>query len=321
MMLANGGGVSLGSITRERRWTRRTTAPRIALMRFDLFRSQSVSWSTFVEDARYIESTSAGTLWVLDHYLYPPHPEAQILDSWTTLAALATQTSRIRIGTMVTDVALRHPAMLAKQVATVDCISEGRVDLTMGAGYFEAELESLGIAFLSPSGRAQRLREAVEVVDGLLRGEQMSYHGEHYRLEDAGLVPAPVQKPRPPLLVAANRRRGLRLAAERADVSVSLGDQGASVEDAVAAVRERNMVLDDYCTELGRDPGTLDRAYYFGWADERPFASAESLREYIGMYSEAGVRRFVFVFSATDGGGAFATRDALESFAAEILSP
>jgi alkanesulfonate monooxygenase SsuD/methylene tetrahydromethanopterin reductase-like flavin-dependent oxidoreductase (luciferase family) len=289
-------------------------------MRFDLFRSQSVSWPTFVDDARFIESTSAGTLWVLDHYIYPPNPEAQILDSWTTLGALATQTSRIRIGTMVTDVALRHPAMLAKQVATVDRISEGRVDLTIGAGYFEAELESLGIPFLSPRGRAKRLREAAEVVDGLLRDGRMSYQGEHYRIDDAGLVPSPVQKPRPPILVAANGRRGLRLAAEMADASVSLGDEGASVEDALAAVRERNTVLDEYCVDLGRDPGSLDRAYYFGWAEEKPFASAESLREYVGMYSEAGVRRFVFVFSANDGGGAFATRDALESFAAEILA-
>ena len=289
-------------------------------MRFDLFRSQSVPWPSFVEDARFIESTQAGTLWVLDHYLYPPHPEAQILDSWTTLGALATQTSRIRIGTMVTDVALRHPAMLAKQIATVDRISDGRVDVTMGAGYFEAELESLGIAFLSPRGRAQRLREAVEIVDGLLRNGRLTYEGKHYRVVDAGLVPGPVQQPRPPLLVAANGRRGLRLAAERADTSVSLGSEGASVADAVDAVRERNLLLDEYCAELGRDPPSLDRAYYFGWADEKPFASAASLREYVDMYSEAGVRRFVFVFSASDGGGAFATREALESFAADILA-
>lgn len=257
---------------------------------------------------------------MLDHYVYPPAPQAQLLESWTTLAALATQTSRVRIGTLVTDVALRHPAMLAKQAATVDCISGGRVDLALGAGYFQSELESLGIPFLSPRGRSDRLREAVEVVDDLLRDRRLTYRGEHYRLEDAVLVPTPVQQPRPPLLVAANGRRGLGLAAERADGSVSLGEHGGTTEAALAALRERNRLLDAYCQERGRDPATLERAYFFGWADETPFASREALLDYLGGYADAGVQRFIFPFARDARGGAYATREALESFAAEVLT-
>jgi len=136
----------------------RRKVPRIAAIRFDLFRGQGVPWPDFVEDVRFIETTGAGTCWVLDHYFYPPAPEAQLLDSWTALGGLAAVTERIRLGTMVTDAALRHPAVLAKQIATVDRISNGRVDVTIGAGHFQEELEALGVSFLTPRGRADRLR-------------------------------------------------------------------------------------------------------------------------------------------------------------------
>jgi alkanesulfonate monooxygenase SsuD/methylene tetrahydromethanopterin reductase-like flavin-dependent oxidoreductase (luciferase family) len=105
-------------------------------VRFDLFRGQVLGWPDFVQDVRFVESTGAGTCWVLDHYVYPPAPEAQALEAWTTLAGLAAVTERIRLGTAVTDAALRHPAMLAKQVATVDQISGGRVEVAIGAGHF-----------------------------------------------------------------------------------------------------------------------------------------------------------------------------------------
>jgi alkanesulfonate monooxygenase SsuD/methylene tetrahydromethanopterin reductase-like flavin-dependent oxidoreductase (luciferase family) len=291
-------------------------------MRFDLFRGQGTPWPDFVEDVRFIETTGAGTCWVLDHYVYPPSPEAQILDSWTTLGGLAAMTERIRLGTMVTDAALRHPALLAKQIATVDHISNGRVDVTIGAGHFQEELESLGISFLTPRGRFERLREAVEIVDGLLPDRRLSYEGEHWCLRDATLVPTPIQEPRPPLFVAANGKRGLRLAAERADTSVTLGDdRETTTEQAVASPRARNDLLDELCADLGRDPASLERAYFFGWAIERPFESAERLRDYLGRYGEAGIERFVFSFAQQSPNGMAVTRETWESFAGEILAP
>ncbi len=290
-------------------------------MRFDLFRAQGLAWSEFVEDVGFIESTGAGTCWVLDHYVYPPAPEAQFLESWTTLAGLGAVTERIRLGTAVTDAALRHPAMLAKQIATVDRISGGRVDAAIGAGYFQEEVESLGISFLTPRGRVERLREAVEIVDGLLRDRRLSYEGEHWSVRDATLVPAPVQVPRPPLLVAGNGKRGLRLAAERGDASVTLGDdQEMSTEQAAASVRARNDLLDEHCVDIGRDPGSLERAYFMGWAIERPFESAESLQDYLGRYADAGTERFIFMFGRQSPDGEGLTRETWESFAGDVLA-
>lgn len=290
-------------------------------MRFDLFRNQAVPWPDFVDDARFIETTGAGTCWVLDHHFYPPAPDAQVLDSWTALAALAAVTERIRLGTMVTDAALRHPAVLAKQIATVDRISNGRVDAAIGAGHFQEELESLGISFLTPRGRVDRLREAVEIVDGLLRDRRLTYEGSHWSVRDTRLVPDPVQEPRPPLLVAANGRRGLRLAAERADTSVTLGDdRETATEQAVVSLRARNDLLDEHCLELGRDPASIERAYFVGWAMERPFESAESLHDYLGRYQEAGTERFVFSFARQSPDGVAVTRETWESFAGDILT-
>jgi Luciferase-like monooxygenase len=184
-------------------------------MRFDLFRGQGVPWPDFVEDVRFIETTGAGTCWVLDHYFYPPAPEAQLLDSWTALGGLAAVTERIRLGTMVTDAALRHPAVLAKQIATVDRISNGRVDVTIGAGHFQEELEALGLSFLTPRGRADRLREDDARADA---GAGASPASACRRERKAGL--------------------GLRLAAERADTSVTLGDnREMSTGQAVVSLR------------------------------------------------------------------------------------
>lgn len=290
-------------------------------MRFDVFRGQGLAWPQFLADVRLLEQAGAGTVWVADHYGWPPRPDWGLLEAWTALAGLAASTERIRLATAVTDASLRHPAILAKQVATVDAISGGRVELGIGAGYWEEEVGWLGIPFLTPAGRAGRLREAVEIVDGLLRGPRLSYEGEHWQLRDAPLVPRPVQEPRPPLLVAANGRKGLRLAAERGDGSLSLADDGATQEQALARLRERNAFLDECCAELGRDPSTLQRAYFTGWSeDERPFASAEALHDFVGRYREAGAERLLFLFTLESPEGRSLTRGTLDAFAGEILA-
>ena len=287
---------------------------------FDVFRSQALAWPELLADVRLLESSGAGTLWVLDHFAWPARPDWGILEAWTGLAALAAATDRIRLGTAVTDAALRHPAMLAKQVATVDAISGGRVELGIGAGYYEEELGWLAIPFLAPAGRAARLREAVEIVDGLFREDRLTYEGRYWSVHDAPLVPAPVQRPRPPLVVAANGRKGIRLAAERADGWLSLGERDEDAQDALAALRERNERAGEDCVAIGRDPATLGRLYYVGWADERPFASAEALREFLGRYHEAGAERLIFVFAGAASDGRFLTRDSLDAFAGEILA-
>ena len=302
-----------------------------ASARFDMhvLGAQYTSWTALRDEVRYLETLDIGTVWLGDGYADPPHPV--VLEAWTTLAALATQTTRVRLGTMVSDLALRHPAMLAKQAATVDCLSGGRLDLGVGSGGYQVEAEAnwLGLPTLTPGGRVDRLREAVEVIDRLLRDGQLSYHGAHYHLDEAPLTPAPVQRPRPPLCIAADGKRALRIVAERADVWVT-GAWGETGEQALQAVRERKDILDEYCTALNRDPATVECACLVGWdTPETPFASAAAFDDVVGRYREAGVQRFVFFIGSTEmldpfgrwvAAGEWASRDVLDTFAAQAMA-
>ena len=116
-------------------------------------------------------------------------------DAWTTLAAIAARTSRIRLGTLVSPVTFRAPALLAKCAVTVDEISDGRVEIGMGAGWWEEEHVGHGFAFHDVDGRWQRLEEQVAIVDGLLTQERFTFRGNHYRLDDVEFLPKSVQRP------------------------------------------------------------------------------------------------------------------------------
>ena len=300
-------------------------------VRFDMFAWQVVPWSVLLDDAHYLETVGIGTLWLGDAYAMPPAHDGPVLEAWTTLAALAAQTTRVRLGTLISNVALRHPAMLAKQVATVDCISAGRLDLGLGPGEDSPEAASaLGLPSLTPGARIDRLREAVEVIDRLLRDHRLSYHGAYYQLENAPLVPAPVQRPRPPLIIAAEGKRALRVAAQHADVWVTIPTGRGTREEAVRSVSERTRLLDEYCSALGRDPSTIERACIIGWGGpEAPFASAEALRDCVGRYREAGIQRFVFCFGSAAtpvpykewvAARAWGSPEVLDAFAAQVMT-
>lgn len=142
-------------------------------------------------------------------------------DAWLTLAALARETSRIRLGTLVTSATFRLPGLLAIAVAQVDAMSGGRVELGLGAGWFEAEHTAYGVPFPSVRERFDRLTEQLEIITGLWAtpaGATFTFHGEHYQLVDSPALPKPVQSPRPPLIVGGKGpRRTPRLAARFAD--------------------------------------------------------------------------------------------------------
>src|SRR5947209_14892045 len=153
------------------------------IVRFDMFTWQVVAWPVLRYDGRELETVPIGTVWVGDTYAMPPAYgyEGRVLEAWTTLAALAGQTTRVRLGTLITNAALRHPALLAKQAATVDCISAGRLDLGVGPGEGSPdEAVWLSLPSLTPAARIERLREAVEVLDRLLREHRLSYNGTYY---------------------------------------------------------------------------------------------------------------------------------------------
>jgi alkanesulfonate monooxygenase SsuD/methylene tetrahydromethanopterin reductase-like flavin-dependent oxidoreductase (luciferase family) len=246
------------------------------------------------DDFRFVESLGIENGWVADHFAVDGAGDMAILEPWTLLAAVATETERIRIGTMVTNVATRNIGMLAKGILTVDQISNGRVDLGLGAGFYPGEHLALGIDFLDPRGRSERLREAVEILDRALRGEHVTYQGSHFRLVDAPFHPQPTQRHRPPLWVAAQGTASLQIAARHADAVVCLGEAGKGIEDSLSGFRRRMARLDQLCAAEGRDPGSLRRCYFAGWADEPIFESSDASADFIGRYVEAGATDFTF---------------------------
>ena len=299
----------------------------------DVLVFQDLPWPTLLDEARFLEQAGAGTLWVADHYAFPLRPAAPVFEAWTTLAALAASTTGLRLGSLVSNVATRHPAMLAKLVATVDHLSAGRVDIGVGAGGgdgpYRREYEWLGIPPLRRSERVDRLHEAVQILDQLLRQQRVTHHGTYFTLDDAPLVPVPVQQPRPPLFIAAQGPRSLRVVAEYADGWVSLASPTvSSADDALRACRERNLRLDEACQAIGRDSATLARLYFAGWSPaETPFASRAALEDFLARYRATGVERFIFSFASharplrPNTVGRSLTRAVLDAFAAELLAP
>lgn len=165
--------------------------------------------------AQRAEAEGFSTFLIRDHLIEPPfgHQYAP----WISLASVAQVTTTLRLGTLVTANDFRHPAVLAKEVATLDQFSNGRVELGLGAGFFREEFERAGLTFFSNSVRVSRLAESVQVLDQLLRGKAFTYRGEHYAFDNFVNFPPPVQQPRPPILVAGAGPRVLSIAARHAD--------------------------------------------------------------------------------------------------------
>ncbi len=192
------------------------------------------------------------SVWIDDHLMYK---DSMILECWTTLAALAASTSKIRLGTMVTCTAHRNPAILAKAAATVDVVSNSRLEFGIGAGIQEAEHNAYGFGFPSAANRIERLEESLEVIRRLWAYPKASYQGKHFTLKDAVCEPKPLQKPRPPIIVGGSgEKRTLKVAAKYADRF----DWGflPSIEE----YRHKLAVLHRYCHEIGRDFRTIEQS-------------------------------------------------------------
>src|SRR5919199_3225790 len=176
-------------------------------------------WEQVLRWAREVEALGLDSLWIADH-LVNPVGSKPFYEGWTTLAALAQATSRIRVGTLVSSIVFRAPRVLAKQAIAVDHVSGGRLEVGVGAGAKE-DNEAAGLPRWTPRERSDRLRAFVEELDDLLRGD-----------ERRGF---PVQRPRPPLTVAAWSPRNLRLAAERADRWNTMGGYRLPAEEILRA--------------------------------------------------------------------------------------
>jgi F420-dependent oxidoreductase-like protein len=215
---------------------------------------QGASYDTQLAVAKAAEQLGFDGFFRSDHYLKMgsvsglPGPT----DAWITLAGLARETSRIRLGTLVSPATFRLPGPLAIQVAQVDRMSGGRIELGLGTGWFEAEHAAYGIPF--PDRRFEMLEEQLAIVTGLWEtpeGETFSYHGEVYRIDDSPALPKPAQRPHPPIIIGgAGRQRTPRLAAQYA---AEFNANFMSPEVAAAAFQRVRTAAAD----LGRDPDTL----------------------------------------------------------------
>jgi alkanesulfonate monooxygenase SsuD/methylene tetrahydromethanopterin reductase-like flavin-dependent oxidoreductase (luciferase family) len=255
---------------------------------------QVVPYLQLRDDFLFAESIGLDNACVIDQFGLDGAPQVPLLEGWTTLAALARDTERIRIGAMVTNVAMRNPGVLAQSILTVDQISAGRVEVALGGGFYPVEHAALGIDFLDGAGRGERFREAVAILDGALRGDVVTYDGTHFSLSEATFRPVPTQQPRPPVWVAAQASRSIRIAVQHGDAVVTLGEEDKGIEESLPVFRARMEKIDEICAEEGRDPATLRRCLFAGWANEPIIASVDATADFIGRYVEAGATDFTF---------------------------
>jgi F420-dependent oxidoreductase-like protein len=205
------------------------------------------------EQAGSAEAAGFESLWVMDHFYQLPAlggPTQPMLESYTLLGGLAARTSRIRLGTMVTGVTYRNPALLAKIVTTLDVISAGRAMLGIGAAWYDVEHDGLGVEFPPAGERLDRLEEAVQICRAMFRDQVATFDGKYYSVHEARNLPRPVQPGGPPILIGGGgEKRTLRLVAQYADYCNIVGD-AATIEHKVAVLRA-------HCEDVGRDPASI----------------------------------------------------------------
>jgi F420-dependent oxidoreductase-like protein len=212
---------------------------------------EGVTWDEWVALARTAEEAGLEGLFRSDHYSAIVRPVAGALDAWTTLAGLAALTERIRLGTMVSPATFRHPSVLARMATTVDHVSGGRVELGMGAGWYQRDHSENGFPFLDVKGRFELFAEQVEIVVRTWTEDGFDHDGARYSLKQQTALPRPLQQPHPPLILGgAAKPRAAALAARFANEY----DTGMASLDELRARRAR---LDAACAEIGRDPATL----------------------------------------------------------------
>jgi F420-dependent oxidoreductase-like protein len=214
---------------------------------------QNTTWADMLamwQVADDIELFESG--WTFDHF-YPIFSDSTgpCMEGWVTLTALAQATTRLRLGTLVTGIHYRHPAILANMASTLDIVSDGRLELGLGAGWNEEESGAYGIDLGTPGERSDRFEEACEVIVGLLTQTTTNFEGQYYQLTDARNEPKPIQRPHPPLCIGGSgEKRTLRTAARFAQHWNFVG----GTPDEFAHKRD---VLHQHCADLGRDPSEI----------------------------------------------------------------
>jgi F420-dependent oxidoreductase-like protein len=270
-------------------------------MRFGLdVAQQRMPWDEVVSRVQFAEELGFDGVWGFDHFkpMYGEGP-GETFEGMTTLAALASATSRIRLGLLVAGVTYRHPSVFAAQALTIDHASHGRLELSLGAAWFDEEHDELGIPFPPTGTRFDLLEDALEIVQRLYTGETVSYEGRVVSLKDASLLPKPVQQPHPPIWIGGQGpRRSLPLVARYADVWHAWGSPNS--------LQESNARVDELAAEAGRDPASILRASSIALDD------LETTRKHAGKWRDAGYGYLVCGWPDTG-------RSQVEAFARDVM--
>src|SRR5215218_4826849 len=264
-------------------------------LRFHVLLLPNVGWAELKARVVRLEELGLEVAALADHVVDWTNPTAPWLEAWSALPALAEATTTIRLSTVVAQIPLRNPAMLARQVSAVDYISNGRVELGLGTGLgIDPSSAMIGVANWEPGERVERFAEYVELIGRLFRDEVTTFEGRYYRVGGTPRQPA-VQTPRPPILVAALGRRMMRLAVRHADIWNSMSFL-PSFEEQLAETRARCEAIDAECEVSGRDPATLRRSYTMFDAQARSrggaigyYKSRERFIDEVSRLAELGI--------------------------------
>lgn len=298
-------------------------------MRFGFWPNPRSNYEDTKTLAQHAEATGWDTLWLADHFLPDEDELIPVHESWITLAALARDVPRVRLGTMVTSNTYRHPAVLANMVTTLDNLSGGRVVLGLGSGWQQNEHEAYGIPYGTAGSRLRMLDEACQVIKGLFTNEYSDFEGEFYQLKRAPLEPKPVQEKLPLMIGGGGEKVTLKIAAKYADEWNVWGD--------VDTLVKKMKILDQHCETVGRNPGEIERsgvALLFLSEDESYLKRMKSLRmpspaiignvnevrDIVAAYDEAGVKELIvpdFTLGTLIGAGQ-EKRDLMEKFIKEV---
>jgi alkanesulfonate monooxygenase SsuD/methylene tetrahydromethanopterin reductase-like flavin-dependent oxidoreductase (luciferase family) len=270
-------------------------------MRFGLdLAQQRMSWKENASRARFADDLGFDGIWGFDH-LQPMYGDGpgECFEAMTTLAAWSGITERVRLGILITGMTYRHPAVFAAEAITIDHASNGRLELSYGAAWFDKEHHELGIPFPSTPARFDLLEDALEIMQRLFTGDVVSYEGRVVSLRDAQLRPTPVQQPRPPIWIGGSGpRRTMPLVAKYADVWHTWGTPNS--------LREANVRLDELAIEAGRDPASIMRANSLSLDD------LETARKHASKWRDAGYGYLVC-------GWPDAGRSQVEAFARDVM--
>ena len=269
---------------------------------------QHVAYADLLHTWKEADDLGFDAAFLFDHFMpIYSDPMGPCLEGWTLLSALAAQTKRVRVGILVTSNTFRNPAILAKMAATVDHVSQGRLILGIGAGWFESEHTAYGIPYSTVSGRARQFAEAMEVIKSLWTKEKSTFDGKYYQLKDAPFEPKTVQKPHPPILIGGQGPKLiLPIVARHANIW-HLRVRDVTLE----GVKQLLTTFEGICSKEGRNSAEIEKSVSL--RSPQLAGSTAELRQQIQSLVDVGVHHFIISLTSPEA------RKHLNRFAKEVM--